>query len=500
MAKILTNITIEKIWYGWIGLATLPDGKKIMVKGALPGSVVDVKIVKVKKDYIEAHIAEVKSLNKAFDQKNILCPHYQSPLWSASDLPIHKQGCGGCKRQILSYEQQLELKKQIIEDCFRTIPEIFSKAWTGEIIGSPQLFQYRNKIEFSFGKYLVTKSEPNVAEHRNLGFHKQWEFSKVLDIDQCYLISPKADIIFKKIKKLCQQSGLPVHDAKSHEGFFRHLVIREGIHTDQILVNLAVAEQNQGEIYLPQRSEFKKNLLNNEELKKEITTFVITYNNGLADIVNDPASTMEILWWEGYIYEQLQFTNDENLELNFRVSPFSFFQTNTLGAQQLFQHANQMLGESKGLLLDLYCGAWTIGLTFLKMNKADQVIGIEIVPDAITDAHHNARINALEKNCYFVAWKAEKLITTDEHLAKNSSKITTVIIDPPRDGLHPDVVTFLWKLKQTSDFKLLYISCNPVTMARDIKLLTTQHFKFQKLKAVDMFPHTHHIEMIGLLS
>ena len=190
--------------------------------------------------------------------------------------------------------------------------------------------------------------------------------------------------------------------------------------------------------------------------------------------------------------------------MTFRISPFSFFQTNTFGAEKLFSTAFQMLGNFKGNILDLYCGAGSIGLSLLKLaqkeKKSDtQLVGIEIVEDAIIDARHNAKINGLDEQSFFVASPAEKALANFPELQEKINNLGVVVIDPPREGLHPNVIDRIANLKKEYPFKLLYISCNPVTMARDIELFIEKGFTCKEVQPVDLFPHTHHIEDIAVL-
>ena len=242
--KEITNLKIDKVWYWWVGIARTNDGKKILIKWwALPGSLVDCKITRKKSDYLEWHITKIHEYDKAYTDGEIFCPHFFSNLQdnlevkktSDKKLPKHKIGCGWCKRQLISYPKQLELKQQIIDDCFRKIE---NKPTILPIVPSPQDKWYRNKIEFSFGVYISAADE--VDNRRNLWFHKQWEFSKIIDIDSCWLISDETNKVFEYIKKLCFESWLPTYDQKFHRWFFRHLVMREGTNTDQLLINLAI--------------------------------------------------------------------------------------------------------------------------------------------------------------------------------------------------------------------------------------------------------------------
>ena len=283
------------------------------------------------------------------------------------------------------------------------------------------------------------------------------------------------------------------------------LVIREGINTGQLLVNLSVSDENlKDQEQSHHREQFLETIKNDPLLKQQVTTMVISYNNGLADIVNAPEVEMKTFRGDGYIYEKLDFTQlqhtQEECLVNFRVSPSSFFQTNTLGAQKLFSTAIKMTGHIEGNILDLYCGAGSIGLSLLKQGLWEELVWVEIVEKAIIDARYNAKINGVEDKCYFVASPAEKMLINFPELKEKIQNIWLVVIDPPREWLHPNVIKYLSDLKKEYDFKLLYISCNPITMARDIELLVEEDFKFQKIQAVDMFPHTHHIECISVLS
>lgn len=315
--------------------------------------------------------------------------------------------------------------------------------------------------------------------------------------------------VFARCKLLCRQSGLPVYDQKIHTGVLRHLVIREGVHTQQILVNLVIADQKliSPEMH-QQREKLQETLSKDKRMREHVHTFLVTYNNGLADIVKGKDIHSRILWGNGYIHEQLQLNNHTHDEeeihennaayiieegvakqinkpntqiqpkdtttldpVSFRVSPFSFFQTNTWGAEVLFNTAAQRIGATQGTILDLYCGTGTIGLSFLRMKKGDFVVGIESVPEAIDDAYVNARINQMEDACYFVAGKAEDILRQDKTVRSKLEDIGLIIVDPPRSGLHKHVIQFLIDMKREHQCKLLYISCNPVTLARDLQLL-----------------------------
>ena len=517
--KNLQNIKIERIWYGWVWIAKLEDGKKLLIKwGALPWSIVDVNITKKHSDYLEWHIAKIHEYDKSFLDNEIFCPHFFSNIQTERhpslsgegqggrlQANLSKIGCGGCKRQMISYDKQLELKEWIVQDCFRKLE---NKPTFLPIIWSPKEKWYRNKIEFSFWVYISAKEWRD--EKRNLWFHKQWEFSKIIDIDSCGLISQKMNQVFEYLKKLCFESWLPTFDQKFHRWFFRHLVIREWVNTNQLLVNLNVFPLLAEDTDWKQKRENLKNQLKADEFaQKNISTFVVTYNSGLADIVRWQDITTETLRWDGYIYEEFNFpkeNSDEIVSSKFRISPFSFFQTNTHGAEKLFGTAAQNIWEIKWKILDLYCGAGSIGISFLKLWIGNELLWIEIVPEAIQDAWYNAEINWVKDKCQFIASAAEKILLPDidSPLIKGGrgnflTDIWLVIVDPPREWLHTNVINRIAKLKQTNNFKLLYISCNPTTMARDIELFDQLWFKVKSLQPVDMFPMTHHIENVAVL-
>ncbi len=557
--KILDAILIERIWHGGVGIWALEDKKIVLVKwNVVPWCTVKCLITRQKRDYVEARVLDIVD---KWDQEFIApkCPHYKNIFdGNISEDKEHIIGCGGCKWQVLSYENQLKLKMKLVLDSFRHQTNILQNTDFRDILWSSKDYQYRNKIEFSFGKYIkkvkkdmeeleqIEKKEEqkfSIQKDFQVWFHKQWMFSKVIDVDQCFLVSEKVDGLYKHIKELCFRSWLPVHDQVSHKWFFRHLVVREWFNTNQILINFVVAadyldNQQKNELWTNLKQKFSKDNF----LTSQVKTFCITENNGLADVVKWQDINISNLWWDGFIYEELHFVKDgqeevkgkkkgknieaivedwqikitkkesDNIEskntkkdvfstvkVSFRVSPFSFFQTNTNGAELLFKTAFDLIWQVRWTIFDLYCGAGTIWLSLLKQWKWDFVVGVEIVKEAIIDAKYNSKINWLEDKTYFVDWKSEDLVYSDLILQEKVKDLWLVIVDPPRDGLHKNVVSFLNTLKKQHQTKLLYISCNPVTMARDLWLLAEWWWKVDILQAVDMFPQTHHVEMIGIL-
>ena len=295
-----------------------------------------------------------------------------------------------------------------------------------------------------------------------------------------------------------------MYDIKQHTGFLRHLVLREGVHTGQLLVNLVIAPKHFESVpaHSSIREMLKQDFCKDPVLQEQVTSLVVTENNGLADIVKSQDAKTETLRGDGHYFEEIILNvQEETSSTRRRVSPFSFFQTNTLGAELLFSTAVAMAGAIKGNIIDLYCGSGTIGLSFLKAGLGSKVKGIEIVEDAVKDAYFSAKINGLEERSDFYAGKAEQLLQQGVIDSDFFVGNDLVIVDPPREGLHPDVVNFLNTLKQQYSYKLLYISCNPLTLARDIELLQAGHPRtIESIQPVDMFPHTQHIECIGVLT
>lgn len=523
--QILKDIEIEKIWPGWVGISTWEDGKKIIVKWSiLPHSRITGKITRNRRDYIELGHIQTTWINPDRASVAPRCSHYHDPLTPIPENQVHKYGVAGCQWQIVPYERQLELKMDMVRDSFRGQDYLLEQVSINPILWAPQIDNYRNKIEFSFWKYITKASNdqkmkakiewkllPSIDEtkefsnyhERQLGYHKKWYRDKIIDVDYCVLISEKANTLFEYLKTKLKQSGLPVYDQKRHDGILRNIFIREGFHTWEILVNLVYAKKNLTKEYQEaHRDQLLQDLQADDRLREDITTFIITDNSTLSDAQRRSQSHLETLRGPGKITEVLHYDNPKEANLNFQISPTSFFQTNTLWAETLFETAMWYAEpvEGKSTILDLYCGTGSIGLSFLKSGIGEKLIGIEIVEDAIEDAKINAQLNDLSDQSYFVAGKAEDLVKSNRELQKRLSDIGLIIVDPPRSGLHPSVPEFLNKLKQETDFQLIYISCNPVTLARDLDLLVQWWRNLTTLQPVDMFPHTHHVEMISMLN
>ncbi|MDD5213896.1 MAG: 23S rRNA (uracil(1939)-C(5))-methyltransferase RlmD [Candidatus Gracilibacteria bacterium] len=465
--EILENILVEKLVFGGKGFARLKsdnkdiDGKAIFISGGvIPGSIVNLRILKSRKDYIDAQCQEVVK---------------KSPIEKSHPNNIFGDQAGSMWVNI-PYEEQLKIKSGQIEEALFHIKKLEPELNIKPIVPSPLVDGYRNKIEFSFGKYISAKEHK--AEHFNVGFHKQGEFSKIEDFDGTILISDLANKVYKEIKDFAASSGYPVYDQFDQKGFFRHIVLRQAFFTNQIMIIFSINHKFEG----VQNLDFL-NIFFNDLAKKypEIKSIYLSLNDSKADVA---IGKLELIYGEKFIEEEL-------LGITFNISPKSFFQTNSYGAEKLYSEVLDQV-NSKDLkdftVLDLYGGTGTIGMVFASHSK--KVISVELVKDASEDGKENAIKNNI-KNMDFVNAKVEEFL--GEYL-KKGEKADLLIIDPPRAGMHPDALPNILKFKTKN---IIYVSCNPATLSRDLAyILQNSDYKIMSITPVDMFPHTPHIETI----
>jgi len=443
----IVEIEIQKVLYPNISIGEY-EGKKVKLKGGIEGQKIKAKIVRRRKDYDEAKILEV--LDK-------------SPLEKIEGCP-HKHLCGGCTYQSLTYDDELELKN-------RQIRELFEKENIQlddfEILSSPRVTEYRNKMEYTFG-------DEGKDTSLSLGLHIKGRIFEVVNTDYCNIVDKDFTKIRDCVRKYFLDLNYPYYNTRSHEGFLRHLVIRKALSTGEILVNLVTTSTMD---FI--KEDFIKLLLS-IELSGNIVGIIHTVNDGLADVVK--ADKIEILYGKDYITENI-------MGLNFKISPFSFFQTNTFGAEKLYETAMNFVKNIEGkTIFDLYSGTGTIAQIMAK--KAKKVIGIEIVEEAVKMAKENAEFNNFT-NVEFIAGDVL------EKIENINIKPDLVVLDPPRDGIHPKAIG---KIIEYKPKEFLYISCNPVTLVRDIKIFNENGYKLDKVKCVDMFPRTNHVESIILMT
>ncbi len=458
--RIINELQITDIVTEGKGLGR-KDDMVIFVKDVVPGDVVDVIITKNKTSFKEGI---VKQFIKYSDLRiNAKCKHFEL--------------CGGCKWQNIEYEQQLKFKQKIVTDAFDRIAKT-SINQVNNIIGSENIFYYRNKLEYTFSsrRWLypdeMTDNRPESAN--GLGFHLPGMFDRVLDIEECLLQSELSNKILNKVKEFAISNNYEFYDTRNHKGFLRNLIIRNSVATDEIMVIMVFGDDEQEKI---------NRILNHitEELPEVSSLFYIINKK-----TNDSYADLEPIHFNGkkYLTEKLR-----NIE--FRIGPKSFFQTNTVQAKHMYDIAKEY-ADLKGneTVYDLFCGTGSIGIYLA--NSAAKVVGVEIIKEAIEDAKINAQINNIQNISFYSADIKDVLI--DSFFEQNGMP-DVVVFDPPRAGIHKDAIETIKKIKPK---KIVYISCNPATQARDIEIFSDL-YKVQKIQPVDMFPHTFHIENVALL-
>ena len=454
------ELVIESLAYGGMGLAR-KHNFVIFVKYAIPGQKVIARIYKKRKGYAEAHVLKV--LSESPDATNASCGHY----WICSKL------------QNLSYKRQIDEKVSQVEDAFRRIGGL-SNFTLEKVREAESIYHYRNKMEFTFSpNRWVLDSEPEGVDRSfALGLHIPGRFDKILDINNCYIQPEIGNRILSVTRDVCLSNReLRPYDPKSHIGFLRFLMLRYGMNTQDLMVNIVTAYHDID----------KLTPLTDALLKEfsEITSLVNNVNTRKADVAFGESETL--LYGEPSIKEKLG-------DLTFEISANSFFQTNTGQGEILYQEikdATNLNGDE--ILYDLYCGTGTIGLYLSK--KAKKVFGFEVIRSALDDAEKNAVRNNIS-NIIFIKANLDTFFKSGQ-LPKRVPKPDVIVVDPPRAGMHEDMTNYLPKLGAK---KIIYASCNPTTQARDAKILNAYGYRIISSTMVDMFPHTPHIETVMLFS
>lgn len=472
---ILENITIEKLVFWWKWFARLKhsnpeyDGRVIFVTWwAIPWTIANLRVIKKKKAFLDTQIVDI------IKKSDIEIEH-----------TTNKYGMsGGWKWINIPYDEQLKIKEQQVKEALNIVEQKQPNLPFLPIQASPTVDWYRNKVEFSFWKFLSAKYW--IEEHFNLGFHKQGEFSKIQDMDGCPLIDEIQNEIYREIKAFSKTIGLPVYDQMRQEWFFRHIMIRRTHFSNEMMLLLS---------FNPEYLDKNKNLDKNEKLliikefligltKKYsvIKSIYFSHNPNKADVC---IWDLELIYWNNTIKENLQW-------LSFNISPTSFFQTNSAWAEKLYSmvldytHKDDLQNQT---VLDLYGWTWTIWMIFAKA-WAKKVISVELVKSASKDGKKNAELNNLD-NISFENAKVEDFL---KKYLNEWNKADLLVIDPARAWMHPDALPDILKFWTK---QIIYVSCNPTTLARDLGyILHNSDYKIEKVQAMDMFPHTHHIETI----
>ncbi len=445
----LIEFVIDEVEFPNKGKGTY-DGVEIRVKGGIKGQRVSARVSRKRKGYVEAKIVDIVE---------------RSPLEKNLAL-VDMDESGSCTYASLLYEDELDLKKEQVLALFKKAG--FEDINFLGIEGSPVVEGYRNKMEYTFGD-----EEKDGA--LILGLHKKGQFYSIVDSDGCNLVDSDFTSIRKRVMNYFRDLATPFYHKKSHEGFLRHLVVRKALSTGEILVNLVTSSQ--GEL---DKEGFVNMLLGISNLEGKIVGILHTTNDSLSDVVQ--ADRLDLLYGRDYIIEEI-------LGLKFNISPFSFFQTNTFGAERLYSIVREFAGDiDDKVVFDLYSGTGTIAQIMAPVVK--KVIGIEIVEEAVDKARENAKLNNLD-NVEFIAGDVLKAV--DEL----SEKPDLIVIDPPRDGIHPKAIN---KIIDFNPESFVYVSCNPVTLVRDLNVFVERGYRIEKVKLMDMFPRTAHVETVVLIT
>lgn len=468
MKRKKKNIVLEKLLvedYAAEGKSLAKsDGKVIFIEGVVPGDMVDVRLLKNKKDWAEG----VPLLFHAYSPDRVVpfCSHFGV--------------CGGCQWQMLPYEKQLMYKHRQVEETLKRIGKVSLPPFQ-QIIGAAETRFYRNKIEYTFGnKRFLLKEElgdESINGAQNVaGFHVKGLFDKVVDITTCYLQAEPTNAIRLAVKEFANKNGWPFYDIRNHVGFLRTMQVRLCT-TGELMVNIVVGENDEQKIRL--LMEYVANKF------PAITTLLYTINTKWNDSMFDLEPV--IYTGKGYVIEKLS-SGPGGEDFRFKIGPKSFFQTNSQQAEQLYKVTREF-AELTGnqIIYDLYCGTGSIGIFLSKQAK--KIIGVEMIPAAIEDANENAVLNKLTAVNFFAGDVID--ICNDDFFAANGQP-DVIITDPPRAGMHEKLVK---KILDIAAPIVVYVSCNPATQARDLNLLCSI-YEVTRVQPVDMFPHTHHIENV----
>lgn len=465
------ELRVERYGAEGKGIARV-EGFVVFVRGGVPGDSVRARLGKVSKNFAEADVVNVVEPS----------PHRTTPRC------IHFGTCGGCVWQHLAYPAQMEFKRQQVVDALERIGG-FSGVRVEPTLGAADAFYYRNKMEFSFGVRWLTREEMDAAgggvengqpmQRFALGLHIPQRFDRVLDVRECFLQSEQSAAIVNAVRQFALAKELTIYSTVTHTGYLRNLVIREGRHTGDRMVNLVTSEERPA-------------------LMQEFTDMVRDRFPSITTVVNNITTRKSqvaigdreiVLFGPGFIRELIG-------SHQYRISANSFFQTNTLQAERLYDVACTMADlRQDDTLFDLYSGTGTIALH--AADRVATVVGIESVPAAVDDARRNAEEQGVT-NCTFLLGDLKEKIINDVEWLERVGAPSVVIVDPPRAGMHPKVVD---RIRELHPERIVYVSCNPATQARDLQALCAEGaFTIEKVQPVDMFPHTMHVENVVRLT
>ena len=427
------------------------EGEKVIVKNAVPGQKVQAQVFKKRGSGVEARLQEVIE---------------RSPLERETGMCSHYALCGGCTYQTMRHEEELRLKERQVKRLLENAG-ICVQSWEG-IVPAPSETGYRNKCEFSFGD---EEKDGDLA----LGMRKRMSYYEVVTLKDCNIVDADYLRIIEGTLQFFQERKVPFYHKARHDGSLRHLVVRKGAATGEILINLVTSSE------VPFSVEEFKDMLLGLELDGSVCGILHSVNDGLADVVK--SDEMRLLYGRDFFMEKL-------FDLEFKVSVYSFFQTNSAGAEKLYSIVKEFAGDvADKTVFDLYCGTGTIGQIMAEAGSK-KVIGIELIEEAVIAANENAKRNHLE-NCTFLAGDVLKMV--DEL----KERPDLIIVDPPRDGIHPKAIG---KIIAFGAPEIVYVSCKPTSLARDLEIFQQEGYQVERVKLMDMFPRTVHVETVCLLS
>lgn len=471
-------LTIEKFAHGGAGFTTL-NGLPIFVSGGIPGQKVSAVITKKKDNFIEARVEKVIMRSK--DEVKPRCAHFGV--------------CGGCVWQNVAYNKQIQYKEDIVRETLEHLTPVdpaLRKQLPGrvlKIIPSPQVFHYRNKLELTFGyaNMRVEQKPPKVPggkpqriyfdENPGVGFHQAGEWATILPITECHLYDEQLPMLLSDLRRFMDETKLPVYNPKTHKGMLRNLILRRGQHTNEHMIGFVVqARKKELEPLFQKFLRFAG--------RPNLKSLMIIEHFGLNDKPEEPK--IHSLVGDPWIQERL-------FDLTFQISPFSFFQTNTFATEKLYAAIASAADLSgRDTVLDAYCGMGTIGQYLARF--CEKVVGIESHPSAVEDALRSAGRNRIG-NISFYKGKSEQVLH-QQLKAGGKYKFNVIVVDPPRMGLHPQALEAVITHRPE---KIVYVSCNVSTFARDLGEFLKNGYELRTVQPVDMFPHTAHIELVALL-
>ena len=442
------EVIIESVSFGSDSIGRF-ENMVVFVAEAVPGDVVEVEIIKVKKTFLIGKL--IKVIKPALLRNKPRCPHFG---FFEKKIDNYERGCGGCSWQHIDYAEQLKIKQKLVSDSLERLGGI--KADTAPIIGMDNPWFYRNKLEYTFGEF----------EGRcELGFHKRQSFWQIIPIQQCFLESLESNKIIDSIRKFAQESNLPVYNPRTHLGLWRHVLVREGKNTGEKLVHISV-----GEIPKINFEDFAHRLMGDFA---SIKSFSVGINNSPSDALK--ITIPYFLNGVDHIFETI-------LKKRFKIGLSTFFQTNTEMLQKISEYVINTI-EPESALLDLYCGVGTFSI--LAADRINTGYGIEISEQSIVHARENAKLNGMN-NLSFISRDVEKAELPEHDI---------LLVDPPRSGLSPKA---LQKILELQNKKMIYVSCNPTTLARDLKELVKK-YDIVEIQPFDNFPQTYHVETMVVL-